>query len=109
MGSRTQVAGKKHSRRGGVNTSNFERKMKKLQTVVPGGHRLHSNEELLIHTADYIVSMKSQLMVLKNALFYKVIKNIKSESKKAIAVIAGDSDSTANLKVNGFIINLSQM
>lgn len=67
MGSRIQVDGKKHSR-GEVNSINFERKMKKLQMVVPGGHRLHSNEELLLHTADYIVSMKLQLMVLQNAL-----------------------------------------
>lgn len=63
-----ELAGKKHSRRGGVNNINFEKKMKKLQTVVPGGHRLHSNEELLLHTAHYIVGMKLKLVVLKNAL-----------------------------------------
>lgn len=68
MGSRIQVAGKKHCKREGVNNINFESKMKKLQMVVPGGHKLHSDEELLLHTADYIVSMKLQLMVLKSAL-----------------------------------------
>ncbi|WOH10527.1 hypothetical protein DCAR_0729996 [Daucus carota subsp. sativus] len=65
--SRLQVVAKKHSTRG-VKNINLERKMKRLQTVVPGGDKLDSDEEILLHTAEYIVSMKLQLMVLKKAL-----------------------------------------
>lgn len=68
MASRLQVVAKKRSRRGGVKNIDFERKMKRLQTVVPGGDKLDSDEEILLHTAEYIVSMKLQLMVLKKAL-----------------------------------------
>lgn len=78
MGSKKVVVGaKKHKRlaesiksRSGGMVRVVERKMEKLQRVVPGGDELHSDHQLLLHTADYILHLRWQVTALEKALLY---------------------------------------
>ncbi|KAK3225283.1 hypothetical protein Dsin_005145 [Dipteronia sinensis] len=45
-----------------------EMKVEKLRRNVPGGEMLVDDDQLLVHTADYILFLKNQLHVLETIL-----------------------------------------
>ena len=49
----------------GVYSLNIHRRLKKLQTLIPGGTSVSEVEVLFKKTADYIVSLKMQLCLLQ--------------------------------------------
>ncbi|CAN8235807.1 unnamed protein product [Cochlearia groenlandica] len=54
-----------HGSGSGSRSGLLQMKVRKLQILIPGGHKCNNPDMLLLKTVDYIVHMKSKLRFLK--------------------------------------------